>query len=75
MGRERTYKILLSDEEVKLLQPLQDATGMNRTSAVAFLIRKYAKHETVNFQPKWTHEKGRHPEKNASLTSAPLQET
>lgn len=52
MSRERTHKVMLNDEEMKLLQPLMDVTGMNRTAAAVFLIRKYAKHEAENNKPK-----------------------
>jgi len=51
-GRERNNKILLSDEEVSLLKPLMEATGMTRVGAVAYLVRKYAKYEADNFKPK-----------------------
>ena len=51
-GRERNNKILLSDEEVLLLKPLMEATGMTRVGSVAYLVRKYAKYEADNFKPK-----------------------
>ena len=50
-GRERNNKILLSDEEVSLLKPLMEATGMTRVGAVAYLVRKYAQYEADNFKP------------------------
>ena len=52
MGRDRTHKVMLNDDEMKLLKPLMDVTGMNRTASVVFLLRKYAKYEADNFQPK-----------------------
>ena len=52
MSRDRTLKVMLNEDEMKLLKPLMDVTGMNRTAAVVFLLRKYAQHEADNFKPK-----------------------
>ena len=42
MSRERVHKVMLNDDELKRLQPLMEAYGLSRVSAVAFLIRHYA---------------------------------
>lgn len=51
MSRERTNKVMLTDEELILLKPLMDAYGLSRVSAVAFLIRNYTT-LAINNKPK-----------------------